>query len=166
MGCQRAQTSCLLTNITRHEWGFNGYIVSDQGAIGNIISHLKTAVETSAACIKAGCTMELGTRLFDKQLNAMRQGLLTEEQLRYNVRRMMYTRLRLGEFDPEEMNPYNAVNMSIVQSPVHRELAVIAAVKSFVLLKSLDGLLPLMKTYSILAVKKIVGSVYFVFFAR
>ena len=51
----------LLTNITRTEWGFKGYIVSDAGAVSNIISwhhYLKTNQEVSAACIKALSTTQ------------------------------------------------------------------------------------------------------------
>ena len=111
-GVPACANELLLMNISRREFGFKGYIVSDPGAIINIISehhYLKTEVETAAACIKAGCNMELGSSVFDKQLDAMRQGLVAEQQLRNNVRPMMYTRLRLGEFDPEEMNPYNTI---------------------------------------------------------
>jgi beta-glucosidase len=145
----------LLTNITRNEWGFKGYIVSDAGAISNIISqhhYLKTDPEVSAACIKAGCNIELGSTVFNSQLDAMKAGLLTEAQIRANVRPLMYTRLRLGEFDPEDMNPYNTINMSVVQSAEHRGLAVEAAMRSFVLLKNDNGLLPLTKKFNKLAI--------------
>ena len=147
----------LLTNITRQEWGFKGYVVSDAGAVSNIISqhkYLKTNQETAAACIKAGCNLELGSTVFGSQLDAMKAGLVTEKQLRDNIRPLMYTRLRLGEFDPEDMNPYNDINMAVVQSPEHRQLAVTAAMKSFVLLKNTNNFLPLTKTYQRLAVNK------------
>jgi len=136
----------LLTNITRREWGFTGYIVSDAGAVSNIISYhkyLKTNVETAAACIKAGCNLELGSGVFNSQLDALNKSLVTEKQLRDNVRPLMYTRLRLGEFDPESMNPYASIDMSVVQSVEHRRLAAEAAMMSFVLLKNSNNLLPL-----------------------
>jgi len=147
----------LLTNITRNEWGFKGYIVSDAGAVSNIISYhkyVKTPEEAAAASIKAGCNLELHLDdiIYDSTLSAMKAGLLTEKQIRDNVRPLMYTRMRLGEFDPEEMNPYNAVNMSYVQSVAHRELALQAAMKTFVLLKNDRDLLPLKQVYNKLAV--------------
>ena len=79
-------------------------------------------------------------------------GKLTEQEIRDNVRPLMYTRLRLGEFDPEDMVPYNKIDMSVVQSVRHRELAVTAATMSFVLMKNLEGLLPLTKKYGKVAV--------------
>ena len=51
--------------------------------------------------------------------------------------------MRQGEFDPPEMVPYNKVNMSEVQSAQHQELAIIAAMKTFVLLKNNGTHLPL-----------------------
>jgi beta-glucosidase len=52
----------LLTSILRKEWGFKGYVISDEGALENIIfwhKYLTSAVDTAAACIKAGCNIEL-----------------------------------------------------------------------------------------------------------
>ena len=65
---------------------------------------------------------------------------------------MFYTRLRLGEFDPEQMVPYNKINMSVVQSQAHRELAINAATMSFVLLKNSRNTLPIKKKIQRLAV--------------
>lgn len=63
--------------------------------------------------------------------------------LRDRVRPLFYTRMRLGEFDPPAMNPYSSLDLSVVQSPEHRNLSLEAAVKSFVLLKNVRGTLPL-----------------------
>ena len=72
----------------------------------------------------------------------MKAGKLTEEIIRDNVKPLMYTRMRLGEFDPPSMNPYTKINMSVVQSPEHRELAIKAAAMTFVLLKNTNGFAP------------------------
>ena len=60
--------------------------------------------------------------------------------------------MRLGEFDPEDMNPYNKINTSAIQSEEHRELAIKAAMRSFVLLKNDKNILPLKSKVSNLAV--------------
>ena len=62
----------LLTDITRKEWGFKGYIVSDAGAVSNIISqhhYLNNTIDTAAASIKAGCNLELGSKVFASQID-------------------------------------------------------------------------------------------------
>ena len=55
--------------------------------------------------------------------------------VRDRVKPLFYTRMRLGEFDPPEMNPYSSVNLSVIQSEEHRNLSLMAAAKSLVLLK-------------------------------
>ena len=62
--------------------------------------------------------------------------------------------MRLGEFDPEDMNPYNRINTSVIQSEEHRELAIKAAMRSFVLLKNDKTILPLKTKVQNLAVSK------------
>ena len=72
------------------------------------------------------------------------------------VKPLFYTRMLLGEFDPPTDNPYLQLNLSVIQSRQHRELATLAAQQSLVLLKN-DGLLPLKQRYQNVAV-----SIYFV----
>ena len=58
----------LLTDILRKELGFKGYVISDEGAVENIIERhhfLKTKVDTVAACVNAGCNLELSSNLTD-----------------------------------------------------------------------------------------------------
>ena len=77
---------------------------------------------------------------------------MTEEEFRDSARPLFYTQMKLGLFDPPDMVPYNKINLSIVQSPEHRELATKAASMSFVLLKNDKNFLPLQKTYHRVAV--------------
>ena len=60
---------------------------------------------------------------------------------------LWYTRMRLGEFDPPEMNPYNDITMEEIQSESHRYLATQAAKMSFVLLKNEKNILPLKEKF-------------------
>ncbi len=145
----------LLTNITRNEWGFKGYIVSDAGALDDIISrhhYFNNSVDTAAACIKAGCNLELDGKVFESIGDAIKQGKLSEQKARSNVKPLFYTRMRHGEFDPVAMNPYNKLNISEIQSQAHRELAITAAVKSFVLLKNDNNVLPITHKYNRMAI--------------
>lgn len=76
----------LLTDITRHEWGFKGYIVSDADAVVNIITkhkYLNNSADTVAATISAGCNLELASTIYNATLDALKAGKLTEHQIRY-----------------------------------------------------------------------------------
>lgn len=75
-------------------------------------------------------------------MEAIQQGKVAEETVRERVSPLFYTRMRLGEFDPPEMNPYFTLSTADVETSEHKQLAVEAAMKSFVLLKN-NGLLPL-----------------------
>ncbi|KAK7108531.1 uncharacterized protein [Littorina saxatilis] len=139
----------LLTDITRKEWGFKGYVISDEGAIENIISqhhYLNNSVDTVAACVNAGCNLELSGYNADpvylSLVEAIHQNKVSEATVRERVSPLFYTRMRLGEFDPPEMNPYSKLSSADVETPEHKALAVEAAMKSFVLLKN-NGVLPL-----------------------
>ena len=68
-----------MTDIARIEWGFDGYVVSDSHATQYIISkheYFDNPVDTVAACIKAGCNLDLGDRVFvyEYQIEAINQG--------------------------------------------------------------------------------------------
>nr|KAG5694882.1 hypothetical protein BaRGS_029499 [Batillaria attramentaria] len=139
----------LLTDILRNEWNFTGYVISDGGAVENIITkhhYFNNSVDTVAACLNAGCSIELDPRatspVFLSLVDAVKQGKVTEARVREMITPMFYTRMRLGEFDPPEMNPYSRLSTADVETDDHKALAVEAAIKSFVLLKN-DGTLPL-----------------------
>jgi len=83
---------------------------------------------------------------------AVEQNLLTVDDLIESLKPVFYTRMRLGEFDPPELNPYTSIPMSVVLSPEHCELAVQAACMSFVLLKNTNNLLPTRKQFTRIAV--------------
>ncbi|KAJ1176806.1 hypothetical protein NDU88_002073 [Pleurodeles waltl] len=140
----------FLTDILRIEWGFQGYVVSDEEAlefISRAHKYTSSFLETAIASVNAGCNLELSRNLADNVFmrikEAVAQGNISLETVRERVRPLFYTRMRLGEFDPMDMNPYNAFNLSMVQSEAHRNLSLEAAHKSFVLLKNTKSMLPL-----------------------
>ncbi|XP_005105841.1 probable beta-D-xylosidase 6 [Aplysia californica] len=142
----------LLTDILRTEWNFKGYVVSDEAAIENVISKHKycnNSVDAVVACVNAGTNLELSynlpTPVYMSIVDAIQQGKLSEDLVRERVKPLFYTRMRLGEFDPEKDNPYAKLGMDQIESAEHQQLAVTAAMKSFVLLKNQGGILPLQK---------------------
>jgi beta-glucosidase len=143
----------LLQEILRDEWGFEGYVVADCGAIDDIYSNhrlVKTAAEAAALAVKNGCDLECGCTYgipcdYGQLTKAVEQGLLTEEEVNRSVKRLFAARFRLGMFDPPEQVAYTQIPYSVVDCPEHRELALEVARQSLVLLKNQDELLPLDK---------------------
>ncbi|XP_050390276.2 uncharacterized protein LOC126809649 [Patella vulgata] len=140
----------LLTDILRDEWGFKGYVISDADAVSNVVTkfnYRNNSVDAAAACVNAGCNIELGLpfllNVYQSIGQAVSEGKLQESKVREMMKPMWYTRMKLGEFDPPEMNPYKQLNLSVVQSPEHRQLAIQTAMKTFVLLKNENNFLPL-----------------------
>ncbi|XP_055955055.1 uncharacterized protein LOC126809597, partial [Patella vulgata] len=141
----------LLTDILRTEWGFKGYVVSDEAAVEGITyghHYTNNSIECAAAAITAGCNLELAENNYIPYYfaaDAVHQGFITEDLVRDRVKPLFYTRMRLGEFDPPELNPYTSINTSVIHDQAHTALAIEVAMKSFVLLKN-SGVLPLKKS--------------------
>jgi beta-glucosidase len=144
----------LLEGILRQEWGFDGCVVSDCGAIRDIYEHHKvvaTAEEAAAMAVRNGCELDCGST-YTALLVAVDQGLISEEIIDRAVERLFTARFRLGMFDPPEQVPYAQIPYEIVNSPEHQALALEAARESIVLLKNEGGLLPLTKDLASIAV--------------
>ncbi len=144
----------LLQKILREEWGFEGYVVSDCGAISDIYENhrlVKSEAEAAALAVKTGCDLECcGTYNIPCDFGGLREaaehGLLSEDDINRAVKRLFMARFRLGMFDPPERVPYTQIPASVVDSAEHRALALEVAQQSLVLLKNQDGFLPLDKT--------------------
>ncbi|RPJ51912.1 MAG: glycoside hydrolase family 3 protein, partial [Chloroflexi bacterium] len=136
----------MLNHTLREEWGFQGHVVSDCGAITDIhLNHKYTqdAAESAAAGIKAGCDLSCDHVYYENLGEAVERGLLTEAEIDQALSRTLATRFKLGMFDPDEIVPYASIPMSVVNSPEHRQLAYAAVVKSAVLLKNKNNVLPI-----------------------
>ena len=145
----------LLTEILRKEWGFDGYVVSDCGAIHDIFEghkYFPTPEEASAASIKAGCDLNCGQTYQKYLLDAVKQGLISEKDIDGTLGRLLNARFKLGMFDPPDRVPFSQIPPSVVDSPRHRKLALHVARESIVLLKNKGGFLPLSKSLNSIAV--------------
>ncbi len=144
----------LLLDVLRGEWGFNGYVVSDCGAIDDIYQRhhfLKTAEEASALAVKRGTDIECGDS-YRALIAAVKQGQISEAEIDVAVKRLFTARFRLGMFDPPEMVPYASIPFSANDSTEHRQLALEAARESMVLLKNDNHTLPLSRNLKSVAV--------------
>ena len=147
-------SSLLLTDILRNEWGFDGYVVSDCGAIEDISARHKvveTLPQAAALAVKSGCDLCCGEE-YQGLLAVVKDGDISEAEIDAAVRRLFVARFKLGMFDPPEMVPYAQVPYSVLDSEAHQRLALEAARKSVVLLKNERNLLPLKKDLKSIAV--------------
>jgi beta-glucosidase len=144
----------LIDDILRKQWGFQGYVVSDCGAIGDIYLNHKAAPNAEqgvARAIKAGTDLNCGIE-YESVLPAVKSGLLAESDVNRALRRLLVARFKLGMFDPPEMVKYAQIPYSENDSPAHAALAVETARKSIVLLKNDRGVLPFRKSLKTIAV--------------
>lgn len=140
----------LLKDILRGEMGFDGYVVSDCGAVSDFYDRNAHAVvlapaEAAAWALKSGTDLECGDSHLNTYVNlhtALREGLITMDDIDQAVRRLLRARFRLGMFDDPAAVPFSNIPMSVVASPQHITISQEAAEKSLVLLKN-DGVLPL-----------------------
>ncbi len=132
----------LMQKILRGKWGFEGYFVSDCGAIFDIFTNHKyvnSLTEAVALTLKTGCDVNCGDA-YRVILDAYEEDLITEEDITEAAVTAMSIRVMLGEF--EEKKPYSSIPFEKLECSEHRELNLQAARECAVLLKN-DGILPI-----------------------
>ena len=137
----------IITDVVKREWGMNGFVVSDAFDVSGTVrdhGYMDSLPAAVAASIRAGIdSITDDAKVVHQAIrDALAEGLLKEHDLDAALRNTFRVRFRLGEFDPEERNPYAAIDESHMMRPEHEALSLEAAVKSVVLLKN-EGLLPL-----------------------
>lgn len=137
----------LLEDILRGEFGFEGHVVSDCGAIWDFHEghHITdTPMESAAMAMNNGCDLNCGG-MYQFLKQAVREGLVDEKRLDEALVNLFAARMKLGVLDKREENPYDRIPYSVVDSEPMRKLNRDVAAKSVVLLKNENGILPLDK---------------------
>ena len=135
----------LLMQILRDEWGYEGLVVSDCGAIydffeeGRHGTH-KDKADASSAAVLSGTDLECGDA-YKSLIDAVRQGKIKEADLERSVSRLLLARFKLGEMD--ETTPWDTIPDSVVNCRIHQALALRMAHESMTLLQNKNKLLPL-----------------------
>lgn len=142
----------LLIHILREEWGFDDIIVSDCGAIDDFYRENRhetheDAISASADAVITGTDLECG-QSYAALTEAVKRGLITEEQIDVAVFRLLRARFELGMFDDDSEVSWASIPYSVVESQKHLDKAEEMARKSMVLLKN-NGVLPLAKNAKI-----------------
>jgi beta-glucosidase len=143
----------LLQDLLRGSWSFQGYVVSDCGAVRDIFNghhYRPTQPQASAISLERGMDNECVdfTSLvkddhdYKPYIEAVQQGYLSQNAMDTALVRLFTARIKLGMFDPADKNPYANIDERELNSPEHRALARKLAEESMVLLKN-DGTLPI-----------------------
>ena len=144
------QACCAQTRyeqqILRDEWGFDGLITSDCGAIRDFLPKwhnvAKDGAEASAKAVLSGTDVECGSE-YKNLPAAVRRGDIKEAELDKSLRRLLIARFELGDFDSDDLNPWTKIPENVVASKEHKQLAYEMALKSIVLLQNKNNVLPL-----------------------
>ena len=137
----------LIDDVLRQQWGWDGFVVTDYGAIGEITQHgLGDLSRASVLALKAGTDMDMCSEGFINTLEAsLKEGQVTMAEIDQACRRVLEAKYKLGLFD----NPYRFLDVKRrdkdIYTPEHRKAARDLAAETFVLLKNEGGLLPLKK---------------------
>ncbi|MGA2186077.1 MAG: glycoside hydrolase family 3 C-terminal domain-containing protein [Bryobacteraceae bacterium] len=141
--------SPFIRDIVEKEWKFDGMVCTDAGSLPNLtrqFHYYPDATAAVAGCVKAGISVFLDQYSAPLR-DALEKKLVSETDIERNIRGNLRMRMRLGEFDPPEMSPYN--NIAGTEEPWYGEknkaLARKVTQESIVLLKNSDNLLPLDK---------------------
>eukprot|EP00760_Papus_ankaliazontas_P008691 PhM_4_TR13913/c0_g1_i1/m.39854/K15920/XYL4; beta-D-xylosidase 4 len=135
----------LLTDLARTAWGFDGYISGDCGATDDVqYSHHYTnnSDATCQATLRAGMDLDCGWFLQAHSDTAYDDKAIDDKDLNNAVTHLLRTQMRLGLFDPDNIQPFKKLPNSIVNSAEHQALAREAAAKGMVLLENHNQTLP------------------------
>jgi beta-glucosidase len=143
----------VLRDVVMKDWGFDGIICTDAGALSGSISghhYYATMPEAAAGAIHAGVNQFLDNYKPGVH-DALAQKLISEKDIDENLRGVFRVMIRLGLLDPPKDDPYSGIGISDVDPargdpwnwPEHRTLARKATDESIVLLKNEDATLPL-----------------------
>jgi len=153
-GVPATGNSYLQRDILKDQWGFKGFVVSDWNSIGEMVTHgfVKNDYEAALAAIIAGSDLDMESRCYKNNLaQLVAEGKVPLALVDDAVRRILEKKFELGLFD----DPFKYCNAEREQkelnNPEHPKIAREMAVRSIVLLKNQDNLLPLSKNTKTIA---------------
>lgn len=137
----------LLTELLRDKWGFDGFVITDCGAIDMLKDGHNVAADGESAsqlALQAGVDMEMSGSMFRKYLlKAYEQQKISLEDIDNAVSRVLHAKFRLGLFEQPYTDP--AYAEAVIGCDEHKQLAHQLAVEGTVLLKNKEGILPLQR---------------------
>ena len=154
-GSPATQNRWLMNDVLKGAWGFSGFIISDAAATGGatVLHHTEASTATATQhAFAAGLDVVFQSSYPQHRpyLDAFRRGLVPDSIIDASVARVLRVKFDLGLFDRPLISPDSAAYWN--GNAAHRALAREAARAGIVLLKNANGVLPLTKTLSSIAV--------------
>ena len=153
----------LLTEVLRNQWHFDGVVVSDHGAIRELINHGVASDPKDAVrvAIKAGIEMSMNDEYFLQFLpELVKEGAITEDEINQACRHVLELKYDMGLFsDPKRnLDPKLDIDTMFADNRLHRAEARDVARRSIVLLKNENEILPLAKNKKIAVIGPLADS--------
>lgn len=146
-------SSPLINRTLRQEWGYDGFVISDVGAVEEIYEthgFASSLMEAAVDALKAGVDVDSNDTTYETYLpQAVDKGLVTKEDFDVSIARTYTERMRTGEWNPSGCR-YDSLNASLdVHTSENVALALRTARESIVLLKNEDDILPLSRNVKV-----------------
>jgi len=144
----------LMKRVLREEWGFDGIVISDYNAVGELLAHgvAENLKEAAYQAFKCGCHIEMMSPAYHKHLKELvEEGRIEESELDEVVLKFLEFKDELGLFDDPYHGADPEMEKEICLCAEHRRLALRAAEEAAVLLKN-DGVLPFSKDIKKIAI--------------
>ena len=146
----------LMRQILRDDWDYKYVVVSDCGAIADFWMNHKTssdAVHAASKGVIAGTDVECGFGYAYAQIpDAVKRGLITEDDVNESVLRLLTQRFELGEMDDDSIVPWSKIPASVLNNEAHQQLALEMSRQTMTLLQNKGSILPLTKSVKKVAV--------------
>ena len=160
-GIPSTASKALLTDLLRNEWGFRGFVVSDLYSVDGIFGTHRVAhdrQEAGVMALKAGVDADLGALAFAPLVDAVKKGLVNEEEINHALANILRLKFEMGLFE----NPYVDVEKAKkqVRSDSNKNVALVTAREVITLLKNDGNTLPLSKQTKVLVCGPNADNVY------
>ena len=160
-GIPSTASKALLTDLLRNEWGFRGFVVSDLYSVDGIFGTHRVAhdrQEAGVMALKAGVDADLGALAFAPLVDAVKKGLVNEEEINHALANILRLKFEMGLFE----NPYVDVEKAQkqVRSDSNKNVALVTAREVITLLKNDGNTLPLSKQTKVLVCGPNADNVY------
>ena len=147
----------LLQRILRNEWGYKYMVVSDCGAISDFFTSHKVssdAVHAASKAVLSGTDVECdwANYPFKTLPDAVKRGLIKEDDINKSVMRLLIGRFDLGDFDNDSLVAWAQIPASVLNNKAHQQLALDMARETMTLLQNKNNILPLSKSVKKIAV--------------